>query len=116
MRGSLYPLTKRQRKIAEEAIDIIPDAIRGFQSAYPGISGKLANIDAVSVAHLAVVVASRTYNPKLSQLTTYFSRAIHNALLKELQKESVQDTAAHEEYRWNSQRRSVSQRTGSKSF
>ena len=87
MRGRLRRLTKRQRMIAEEAIEIIPDAIRGFQRAYPGISGKLANIDAVSVAHLAVVVASRTYNPKLSQLTTYFSRAIHNSLLKEIQKE-----------------------------
>lgn len=87
MRGSLRRLTKRQKMIAEEAIEIIPDAIRGFQRAYPGISRKLANIDAVSVAHLAVVVASRTYNENKSKLTTYFSRAIHNSLLKELQKE-----------------------------
>ena len=87
MRVKRHRLTKRQGKIAEAAIEIIPDAIRGFQRAYPGISRKLANIDAVSVAHLAVVVASRTYDPKRSQLTTYFSRAIHNSLLKELQKE-----------------------------
>ena len=80
-------LSKKQRAIAEEALEVIPHAIRGFQRAYPGISRKLANIDAVSVAHLAVAIASRTYNAKKSKLTTYFSRAIHNSLLKELQKE-----------------------------
>ena len=80
-------LSKRQKEVAEEAIEVIPHAIRGFQRAYPGISRKLAYIDTVSVAHLAVVVASRTYDPKQSQLTTYFTRAIHNSLLKELHRE-----------------------------
>jgi RNA polymerase sigma factor (sigma-70 family) len=86
-RGKKRRLTKRQKAIAEEAIDIIPHAIRGFKRAYPGIEHKLARIDSVSVAHVAIVMAARTYDAKKSKLTTYFTRAIHNWLLKEIDRE-----------------------------
>ena len=81
-------LTAKQKRLAEEAIAIIPHAIRGFERAYPGISGKLAKVDAVSVANLAVVNAAMTYDPAIAKMTTYFGRAIQNALLKELHKET----------------------------
>lgn len=80
-------LTARQRARAEEALVVVPHAIRAFSKAYPGITWKLAAIDAVSVANLAVVVAARTWDPKRSKATTYFSRAISNALLKAIERE-----------------------------
>ena len=80
-------LTKRQKRLAEEAVSLIPGAIQGFRLAYPGVGGKLARIDAVSVANLAIVTAARTYDEALSKPTTYFTRAVHHALLKELHRE-----------------------------
>jgi len=80
-------LTARQRARAEEALVVVPHAIRAFSKAYPGITWKLAAIDAVSVANLAVVVAARTWDPDRSKATTYFSRAISNALLKAIERE-----------------------------
>ena len=80
-------LTARQQARAEEALAVVPHAIRSFARAYPGIGWKLAAVDAVSVANLAVVVAARTFDPKKSKTTTYFGRAIHNALLKAIDRE-----------------------------
>lgn len=80
-------LTKKQKALAEQAVELVPRAIGGFKLAYPGVSGKLSRIDAVSVANLAIVNAARTYNQKLSKVTTYFTRAIYHALLKEIHKE-----------------------------
>ena len=83
-------LTKRQRRLAEDALEVVPKAIAGFCRAYPGIHKKLERIDAVSVAHLAVVRAAKTYDKTKSKVTTYFTMAIFNALLKELAREQRQ--------------------------
>lgn len=80
-------LTKKQRRLAEDALVIVPKAIQGFCRAYPGIRKKLARIDSVEVANLAVVRAAKTYDKEKSKVTTYFTMAIFNALLKELARE-----------------------------
>lgn len=77
-------LTKKQRAYVEKAIPIVEVVIRSLHKSFPGITGKLASIDAVSVAHLAICRAAKTYDPSRSQISAYFSAAIRNALLKEL--------------------------------
>lgn len=83
-------LTKRQRRLAEDALEVVPKAIHGFCRAYPGIRKKLDRIDAVEVAYLAVVRAAKTYDKTKSKVTTYFTMAIFNALLKELARDQRQ--------------------------
>lgn len=80
-------LTVKQKRLAEEAIDLIPKAIRGFEKSFPGVREKLSKVDAVSVANLAIVEAARTYDERKSKPTTYFTKAIVHALLKELRRE-----------------------------
>jgi hypothetical protein len=82
----MRPMTQEERALAEQAISIVPVVINSMNRSFPGISGKLAKIDAKSVAYVAVCRAAQTYDPEKSQVTTYFSSAIRNALLKELAK------------------------------
>jgi RNA polymerase sigma factor (sigma-70 family) len=77
-------LTDEQRRLASEAVGIVPAAIAAFRMRYPTLRKQLASIDAESVAYLAVCRASRTYDASRSKITTYFSMAVRNALLKEL--------------------------------
>lgn len=77
-------MTKRQRLLAEEAMAIVPVVINAMGRSYPGIRKRIARIDAHSVAYMAICRASKTYNPDKSKVTTYFSSAIRNAILKEL--------------------------------
>lgn len=79
-------MTKRQRMLAEQAMAIVPVVINAMGRSYPGIRKRIARIDAHSVAYVAICRASQTYDPKKSQVTTYFSSAIRNAILKELAK------------------------------
>lgn len=83
-------LTKRQMRLAEDALAVVPKAIQGFCRAYPGIRKKLDRIDAVEVANLAVVKAAKTYDKRKSKVTTYFTMAVFNALLKELARDQRQ--------------------------
>ena len=78
------PMTEAERSLAEEAMAIVPVVINSMGRSFPGIKKKLARIDAKSVAYVAVCRATQTYNPDKSRVTTYFSSAIRNALLKEL--------------------------------
>lgn len=77
-------LTQAQRLVAEEAMAVVPKAIIAFRCRYPTLRKPLRQIDATSVAYLAVCRAAKTYNPEQSKVTTYFSMAIRNALLKEI--------------------------------
>jgi len=77
-------MTKRQKLLAEEAMAIVPVVINAMGRSYPGIRKRIARIDASSVAYVAICRASQTYNPDKSKVTTYFSSAIRNAILKEL--------------------------------
>lgn len=80
----MRPMTDVERSLAEEAMAIVPVVINSMGRSFPGIKKKLARIDAKSVAYMAVCRATQTYNPDKSRVTTYFSSAIRNALLKEL--------------------------------
>lgn len=79
-------MTDGERALAEQALAIVPVVINSMNRSFPGIRRKLARIDAKAVAYLAVCRAAQTYNPEKSRVTTYFSSAIRNALLKELAK------------------------------
>ena len=80
----MRPMTPREQALAEEAMAIVPVVINSMGRSFPGIKKKLARIDARSVAYVAVCRATQTYDPEKSRVTTYFSSAIRNALLKEL--------------------------------
>jgi RNA polymerase sigma factor (sigma-70 family) len=77
-------MTDKERALAEEAMAIVPVVINSMGRSFPGIKKKLARIDARSAAYVAVCRATQTYDPEKSRVTTYFSSAIRNALLKEL--------------------------------
>lgn len=77
-------LTEQQKALAEQATVVVPKAIIAFRCRYPSLRKQLRQIDATSVAYLAVCRAATTYNPEQSKITTYFSLAVRNALLKEI--------------------------------
>lgn len=65
-------------------MEVVPKVLVAFRRRYPTLRKQLAAIDATSVAYLAICRASVTYDPAQSKITTYFSTAIRNALLKEI--------------------------------
>lgn len=65
-------------------MEVVPKAIAAFRCRYPSLRRQVANIDSTSVAYLAICRAVRTYDPAQSKPTTYFSTAIRNAILKEI--------------------------------
>ena len=67
-------------------MDIVPKALAAFRYKYPSLRKQFAQVDAQSVALLAVCRAAVTYDAAKSQVTTYFTTAIRNALLKEIDK------------------------------
>lgn len=77
-------LTAEQQALAEQAMVIVPKAIMAFRCRYPTLRKQIAAIDSTSVAYLAICRAAVTYDPAKSKITTYFSTAIRNALLKEV--------------------------------
>lgn len=77
-------LTAEQQALAEQAMEIVPKALSAFYRRYPTLRRQFAAIDSTSVAYLAVCRAARTYEPEQSKVTTYFSTAIRNAVLKEI--------------------------------
>lgn len=77
-------LTDAQQALAAHALEIVPKALAAFSRRYPTLRKQVRSIDAESVAYLAICRASRTYDPAQSKVTTYFSMAIRNALLKEI--------------------------------
>lgn len=77
-------LTAEQQALAEQAMEIVPKAIIAFRCRYPTLRKQIAAIDSTSVAYLAICRAAVTYDPAKSKVTTYFSMAIRNALLKEI--------------------------------
>jgi len=85
-KDAMRPMTDQERAVAEEALAIVPVVINSMKRSFPGIQKKLTRIDAKSIAYLAVCRAAQTYDPAKSRVTTYFSSAIRNALLKELAK------------------------------
>lgn len=77
-------LTPDQQRVVEDAIPVVHKAINAFRCRYPSLQRQLAQIDATSVGYLAICRAVRTYDHAQSKVTTYFSTAVRNALLKEI--------------------------------
>jgi RNA polymerase sigma factor (sigma-70 family) len=77
-------LTDDQQSVVEQAVAIVPKVISAFRLRYPTLRKQLDAIDSSSVAYLALCRAARTYNPEKSRITTYFSVAVRNALLREI--------------------------------
>lgn len=79
-------LTAKQQLQAEQALEFVGPAVRAYITRNPSYRKAFRVIDAYSVARLAVTDAAKTYDPKRSQPTTYFSTAIRNALYREVQR------------------------------
>lgn len=79
-------LTKRQQRVAEDALQYVEPAVTMYRLRNPSYRKAFRVIDAYSVARYAVADAARTYDPKKSLPTTYFSASIRNALYREVQK------------------------------
>lgn len=80
------PLNDEQTQYVEQALLVVPKALAAFYRRYPTLRKQYIRIDSTSVAYLAICKAAMTYDPEKSQVTTYFSTAIRNAVLKEIDK------------------------------
>lgn len=80
-------LTVKQQQFVGDALRIMPSAVRTFRKRHGSWRALLSRIDVDSVCHLAICKAARTYDPARSRVTTYFSMAIRNALVKACRKE-----------------------------
>jgi RNA polymerase sigma factor (sigma-70 family) len=82
----MRPMTDDEKRLAESCIQYVQPSILALCRSYPGIRKQVERIDATAVGYLAVCRAAQTYDPDKSRATTYFSRAIRNAILKEIAK------------------------------
>lgn len=80
-------LTPEQQAIAEKAIALIPVCMAAFWRNFPCLREVAAACDLEGAAQLACCKAARTYKPEKCGISAYFSVAIRNAFLKEIQKE-----------------------------
>jgi len=81
-------LTPEQQQTAQEAMKLVPVCIRTFLKAMPCIRQVAECCDLESAAYVAVCKAARTYDPARGVgLSAYFSVAIKNGMLREVQKE-----------------------------
>jgi DNA-directed RNA polymerase specialized sigma24 family protein len=90
-------LTPEQQAIAERAIELIPACMAAFWKNFPCLREIAATCDLESAAQLACCKAARTYKPEKCGISAYFSVAIRNAFLKEIQKEAK--SQSHSVYR-----------------
>lgn len=86
-------LTEEQQEIARRAMPLVKACMAAFRRAYPCLRKVAQCCDLEGAAYLAVSKAARTYNPEKAGLSAYFSVAIRNAMLKEVQREMK--TQAH---------------------
>ena len=89
-------LTSEQQKLVEDSLHIVPKVITAFVKKYACLREVARVCDLESAAYLALCTAARTYDPSRPDAaapSTYFYRAIHNGLLREVQREI--NTQAH---------------------
>lgn len=77
-------LTKKQQRVAEEAMRYVQPSIATFVRKNPDLRAWIKRVDLECVGYHAVVMASLTYDPQRSQPTTYFGSAIRHALYREV--------------------------------
>lgn len=88
-------LTKQQQQLAEKAMELVPLCLRDFRNRYPFLREIAAVADLESAALLAVTKASRTYDPSRAGISAYFSKAIRNACLREIENEIKSRSHSH---------------------
>jgi len=89
-------LTDEQRGRAEDALRLVPAAVRAFIRQHPSYRRLAPKCDMTAAAELAVVEASFTYDPARSKPTTYYGTAIRHALLKEVRRHQRSRESANE--------------------
>lgn len=81
-------LTPEQQKVAEEAMKLVPVCVRTFLKAMPCIRQVAECCDLEGAAYYACCRAAKTYDPNRGVgVSAYFSVAIKNMMLQEVQKE-----------------------------
>ena len=81
-------LTPEQQKIAEQAFPLIRPVYVAFYRRMPCLREMMKVADLTGAAHLAICTAARTYDPsKGVGISAYFSVAIKNAFLREIERE-----------------------------
>jgi RNA polymerase sigma factor (sigma-70 family) len=81
-------LTPDQQKLVEEAIELVPVCLNVFLKTMPCLREVAKACDLESAAYLACCKAARTYRKDAGTgVSAYFSVAIKNAMLREVQNE-----------------------------
>ena len=80
-------LTDDQRRLAEKAMELVPVCLADFRRRYACFRVISEQADLESAALLAITRAARTYDPNRAGISAYFSRAIRNACLREIERE-----------------------------
>lgn len=82
------PLTPEQQALAEQAMRMVPACIKAFYQRLPCIREVAKLCDLESAAYLACCRAARTFDPgRGNKPSAYFSVAIANGMLQEVQRE-----------------------------
>ena len=88
-------LTTDQQRVAEQAVSLIPVCLAAFKRRYSGLR-KVADVaDLEGAAMLAITKAARTYDPSKAGISAYFSRAIRNACIREIEREIRSGNHSH---------------------
>ena len=81
-------MTPDQQTLVEEAIKLVPICVRVFLKSAPGLRGVVRHDDLESAAYLACCKAARTFDRGRGVgVSAYFSVAIRNGMLREIQRE-----------------------------
>jgi hypothetical protein len=81
-------LTPDQQELAEEAIKLVPACIKAFLNSMPCLREVAKECDLRGAAYMACCRAARTYDKsKGVGISAYFSIAIKNGMLREVQNE-----------------------------
>jgi len=80
-------LTPEQQKLASDAAKWVPRCVKRFIDSMPCLRSAASLCDLESAAYLACCKAARTYKPSKGNPSAYFSVAIKNAMLREIQRE-----------------------------
>lgn len=81
-------LTEDQQRLVEQAVKLVPVCISVFMKTMPCLRDVAKSCDLESAAYLACCKAARTYRPDAGAgISAYFSVAIKNGILREIQNE-----------------------------
>ena len=80
-------LTPDQQKLVVEAIKLVPVCVSVFKRSMPCLREVAGRCDLESAGYLACCRAAKTFDPSRAGISAYFSVAIKNGMLREVQKE-----------------------------